>query len=115
SIQGLYAKEILDSRGIPTVECMLWLDTGAVVTASVPTGTSKGKYEAVELRDNDPNRMLGQGVWGAVNNINNVIAPLLIGRDPTQQAEIDQLLITTDGTPNKSKLGANAIMAVSLA
>lgn len=115
SIQGVYAKEILDSRGIPTVECMIWLDTGAVVTASVPTGTSKGKYEAVELRDNDPNRMMGQGVWAAVNGINNVLAPLLIGRDPTQQAEIDQLLITTDGTDNKSKFGANAILAVSSA
>lgn len=115
TIQGVYAKEILDSRGIPTVECMMWLDTGAIVTASVPTGTSKGKYEALEIRDNDPARMLGQGVWTAVNTINNILAPLVIGKDPTQQAEIDQILITTDGTPNKSKLGANAVLAVSLA
>lgn len=96
------------------MECMLWLDNGAFVTASVPTGVSKGKYEAVELRDNDSSRMMGQGVWTAVNNINNIIAPMLVGKDPTKQTEIDQLLITTDGTANKSKLGANAVLAVSL-
>ncbi len=115
SIKGLFSREILDSRGLPTIECTLWLDSGAVVVTSVPTGTSKGKYEAVELRDNDPNHMHGQGVLQAVNNVNTVIAPLLIGQDPTNQTEIDQLLINTDGTPRKSKLGANAVMAASLA
>ncbi len=115
SIQGIFAREILDSRGLPTIECTLWLDTGAVVTTSVPTGTSKGKYEAVELRDNDPNHMHGMGVLQAVNNVNTILAPLLIGQDPVNQTEIDQLLINTDGTARKSKLGANALMAVSLA
>jgi enolase len=115
AIQGLLAREILDSRGLPTIECTLWLDNGTVVVSSVPTGTTKGKYEAVELRDNDPNRMDGKGVLMAVNNVNTVIAPLLIGRDPTDQTAIDQILIDTDGTPQKSKLGANAIMAASLA
>lgn len=114
-IQSVYAKEILDSRGIPTVECSIWLDTGAAVSASVPTGVSKGKYEGIEIRDNDPNRMLGQGVWTAVNTINNTLGPMLIGRDPTGQAEIDQLLLATDGTPQKSKLGVNALLAVSMA
>jgi enolase len=114
-IQGIFAREILDSRGLPTVECTLWLDTGSVVVTSVPTGTSKGKYEAVELRDNDPNHMQGMGVLQAVNNVNTILAPLLIGQDPLNQTEIDQLLINTDGTPRKSKLGANALMAVSLA
>lgn len=115
TIQGLLAREILDSRGLPTIECTLWLDNGAVIVSSVPTGTTKSKYEAVELRDNDPNRMDGKGVLNAVNNVNTVLAPLLIGRDPTDQTAIDQLLIDTDGTPQKSKLGSNAIMATSLA
>lgn len=114
SIQGLVAREILDSRGVPTVEATMWLDTGVVVTSSVPGGTSKGKYEAAEVRDNQPDRMNGQGVLGAVNNVNTSIAPLLIGRDPTSQAEIDSLLITTDGTERKTKLGCNAILAASL-
>lgn len=114
SIQGLQAREILDSRGIPTVECTLWLDSGVVVSASVPGGTSKGKYEASELRDAQPERMMGQGVLQAVNNVNTIIAPLLIGRDPNTQAEIDQLLIATDGTEQKTKLGCNAILAASL-
>lgn len=115
SIYTLYAREILDSRGIPTVECSLWLDNGISVVASVPTGTSKGTYEAVEIRDTDSKRMLGKGVLTAVNNLNTIIAPLLVGRDPTHQTEIDQLLIQTDGTQRKSKLGANAILAASLA
>ncbi|HYD35848.1 MAG TPA: phosphopyruvate hydratase [Vitreimonas sp.] len=115
SIQGLYGREILDSRGLPTVECTLWLDTGAVVVTSVPSGTSKGKNEALELRDNDSNWMWGHGVTQAVNNLNTVIAPALIGKDPTQQEEIDQLLISLDGTPNKSKLGANSLLAASQA
>ncbi len=115
AIQHIYAREILDSRGIPTVECNIWLDTGHMVSSSVPTGTSKGKYEALELRDKDPQRMNGQGVLQAVNNIHTVIAPQIIGKDPTQQVEIDGLLIQLDGTENKSKLGANAILAVSQA
>ncbi|MBP7842492.1 phosphopyruvate hydratase [Candidatus Woesebacteria bacterium] len=113
TIAGIYAREILDSRGIPTIECALWLDTGAVVATSVPTGTSVGKYEAVELRDNDPNRMIGKGVLTAVNNINAILAPQLIGKDPTNQTEIDQFMVDLDGTENKSKLGANAILAIS--
>lgn len=115
SIQGIYAREILDSRGYPTVEATVWNDVGQVATASVPTGTSKGKYEAVEVRDNDPNRMQGRGVLQAINNIHTVIAPLLIGRDPTAQVDIDQVMIQADGTEHKSKIGANAILAVSLA
>lgn len=114
-IQGVYAREILDSRGYPTVECTVWTDTGVVAISSVATGTSKGKYEAVELRDNDPNRMLGKGVLQAVNNVNTILAPLIIGKDPTSQVDIDQALIEADGTEHKSKLGANALLAVSLA
>lgn len=112
-IAGVFAREILDSRGFPTVECTLWLDTGVVVVTSVPTGTSIGKYEAIELRDNDPSRMLGRGVLQAVNNVNTIIAPKLIGFDPTSQEEIDKIMIDLDGTENKSHLGSNAILAVS--
>lgn len=114
-IQGIYAREILDSRGIPTIECTLWLDNGGIVATDVPTGTSIGKYEALELRDKDQNRMLGKGVLTAVNYINTYIAPQIVGKDPTNQQEIDQLMINLDGTPNKSRLGANAILAVSQA
>jgi enolase len=114
-IAGIYAREILDSRGIPTIECALWLDTGAVVATSVPTGTSLGKYEAHELRDKDQNRMLGKGVLSAVNNINNVIAPQIVGKDPSNQTEIDQFMVDLDATEDKSKIGANAILAVSQA
>ncbi|PIR61666.1 MAG: phosphopyruvate hydratase [Candidatus Pacebacteria bacterium CG_4_10_14_0_8_um_filter_43_12] len=115
TIQGIYAREILDSRGIPTIECTLWLDNGGIVATSVPTGTSIGKYEAKELRDNDINRMLGKGVTTAANYINTYIAPLLVGKDPTTQDEIDGLLIQQDGTNNKAKLGANTTLAVSQA
>lgn len=115
TIQGIQAREILDSRGVPTVECMLWLDSGIVVTSSVPSGTSKGKYEAVELRDQDDTHFNGLGVLTAVDHINTIIAPQLIGQDPQQQATLDQKLIELDGTPNKSNLGANAILAVSQA
>ena len=114
-IQGLYAREIMDSRGIPTVECTLWLDNGAIVATSVPTGTSVGKYEAHELRDNDPERMNGKGVLKAVEYLNTTIAQALIGKDTTQQFEIDQLLVTLDGTNDKSKLGSNSILAASQA
>lgn len=114
-IQGVFAREILDSRGWPTIECTLWLDTGGIVVTSVPTGTSIGKYEALELRDKDPNRMLGKGVLTAVNYVNTYIAPRVIGKDPVNQEEIDNILISLDGTPNKSKLGANSVLAVSQA
>lgn len=112
-IQGVFAREILDSRGLPTVECFIWLDTGQTVSSSAAAGTSVGKYEALELRDNDMNRMAGKGVLTAVAHINQTIGPQLIGRDPFQQQELDQLLISLDGTPNKSNFGANALIAVS--
>lgn len=114
-IQGVFAREILDSRGIPTIECTIWLDTGGIVATSVPTGTSIGKYEAKELRDGDTNRMLGKGVLNSVNYINTYIGPQLIGKDPTLQQELDGLLNKMDGSENKSKLGANTILAVSQA
>jgi len=113
NIKIIHAREILDSRGIPTVECQLWLDDGSFVHSSVPSGTSTSKMEAFELRDNDPNRMAGKGVLTAVNNVNNIIGPQLVGQDPTDQTKIDQLMVDLDGTKNKSKLGANAILAVS--
>lgn len=115
TITNVSAREILDSRGIPTIECTLWLDTGHVVTADAPSGTSKSKYEAIELRDGDSNRMNGLGVQTAVNNINTIIGPQLIGKDPTQQTELDQMMVNLDGTANKSHLGSNAIIAVSIA
>ncbi|HEX7018063.1 MAG TPA: phosphopyruvate hydratase [Patescibacteria group bacterium] len=115
TIKTVYAREILDSRGLPTVECSIWLDTGHMVTSAAAAGTSKGKYEALELRDKDANHMAGQGVLQAVQNVNQVIGPQLIGQDPTQQTKLDQILINLDGTPNKQKLGANAIIAVSQA
>jgi len=112
-IAKLQAREILDSRGIPTIETTLWLDTGHWATAAVPSGTSTSKYEAVELRDNDPQRFHGQGVLKAVNNVNQIIAPKIIGLDPSQQTQLDQTLINLDGTSNKAKLGGNAILSVS--
>lgn len=114
-ITQVWAREILDSRGYPTVECYISLDTGEEVSASVPGGTSTGKHEAVELRDNDPHRMGGKGVQKVCQSINDVIRPALLGQDPTRQTATDQLLYNLDGTPNKSKLGANAILAVSTA
>jgi enolase len=115
TIQGIFAREVLESRGVPTVECIIWLDSGQVVSATASSGTSIFKYEAFELRDNDPNRMAGKGVLTAVNNINQTIAPQLIGKDPTSQVDLDQLLINLDGTAKKSNLGANALIAVSQA
>lgn len=114
-IKGIYAREILDSRGIPTIETTLWLDNNAIVVTDVPSGTSVGKYEAKELRDNNSDQMMGKGVLTAVANVNKVISPELIGKDPTNQAEIDQLMVDLDGTPDKSQLGANAILSVSQA
>lgn len=115
NIAGVYAREILDARGIPTIECALWLESGAVVATSVPTGTSVGKYEALEVRDGNADRMLGKGVLTAINTINTVLAPAVIGKDPGDQEAIDAILIGLDGTENKSKLGANALLAVSQA
>lgn len=113
-IQSIVAREVLDSRGNPTVEVDLTTDAGTF-RAAVPSGASTGIYEACELRDGDKKRYLGKGVQNAVKNVETFIAPALKGMDPTQQAVIDQKMIDLDGTPNKSKLGANAILAVSMA
>ncbi|RMG38014.1 MAG: phosphopyruvate hydratase, partial [Methanobacteriota archaeon] len=107
--------EILDSRGNPTVEVEVWLEDGAFGRAAVPSGASTGEHEAVELRDGDKNRYNGKGVLKAVENVNTIIADELIGIDATAQTLIDNILIELDGTPNKGKLGANAILGVSLA
>jgi enolase len=114
-IVHMKAREILDSRGNPTVEVDVILDSGGRGRAAAPSGASTGEHEALELRDGDARRYLGKGVLKAVNNVNTVIADALIGQDATQQAEIDARLIEIDGTSNKRKLGANAILAVSLA
>ncbi|MDR1193599.1 MAG: phosphopyruvate hydratase [Peptococcaceae bacterium] len=114
-ITDVYAREILDSRGNPTVEAEVVLEDGTVGRAAVPSGASTGAHEAVELRDDDPSRYLGKGVMTAVANVNTIIAPKLLDLDVTDQAAIDQLLIDLDGTPNKANLGANAMLAVSLA
>ena len=114
-IQQVLGREILDSRGNPTVEVEVILQSGAVGRASVPSGASTGIYEAHELRDADPQRYLGKGVSQAVENIRREIAPALIGMNVLEQSLIDQALIGLDGTPNKSRLGANAILGVSLA
>jgi enolase len=114
-IADVYAREILDSRGNPTVEVEVVLEDGSVGRAAVPSGASTGAYEAVELRDGDKGRYLGKGVLQAVENVNSVIAPEIIGFDGIDQVGIDKLMIEMDGTPNKSKLGANAILGVSMA
>jgi len=114
-IAQLIAREILDSRGNPTIEAKIILDNGLVAKASVPSGASTGAHEAHELRDGDQQRYGGQGVFKAVANIKEIIAPRLIGQDITALTEIDRLMIELDGTANKEKLGANAILAVSLA
>ncbi len=115
TITDIKALEILDSRGNPTVRVMMELKDGTKVSASVPSGASTGEYEAVELRDNDPKRYGGKGVLKAVANVNEKIAPLLIGMDAREQAQIDKEMIALDGTENKSNLGANAILGVSMA
>ncbi len=115
AIDSIIAREILDSRGNPTVEVDMILETGAFGRAAVPSGASTGKYEAVELRDGDKNRYLGKGVQKACENINDVIAPELLGSDSTLQVDIDNIMLELDGTKNKAKLGANAILAVSMA
>jgi len=114
-IAAINAVEILDSRGNPTVRVQLALDNGIAVSASVPSGASTGENEAVELRDHDKSRYGGKGVLKAVANVTGVIGTKLIGLEPNRQAEIDQLMIDLDGTPNKAKLGANAILGVSMA
>lgn len=114
-ITDVYAREVLDSRGNPTVEVEVRLESGALGRAIVPSGASTGAYEAVELRDNDKGRYLGKGVLKAVENVNSIIAPEIIGYDALDQVEIDNKMIALDGTPNKAKLGANAILAVSIA
>lgn len=114
-ISGVYAREILDSRGNPTVEVEVLLESGAVGRAAVPSGASTGAFEAIELRDSDPGRYLGKGVLKAVENVNEKIGPEIIGYDALDQVGIDRLMLELDGTPNKSKLGANAILGVSMA
>jgi enolase len=114
-IVGVYAREILDSRGNPTVEVDVYLESGAMGRAAVPSGASTGEHEAVELRDGDKSRFMGKGVLKAVQNVNDEIAPEIIGMDATDQIGIDRLMLEMDGTPNKSKLGANAILGVSMA
>lgn len=114
SIEQVKAREILDSRGNPTVEVDVLLDDGACGRAAVPSGASTGEHEAVELRDGDKKRYLGKGVRKAVENVNKIIAPALKEKSADDQRAIDQLLIELDGTPNKSKLGANAILGCSL-
>ena len=114
-IELVYAREVLDSRGNPTVEVEVALESGAVGRAIVPSGASTGAFEAVELRDGDKSRYLGKGTQNAVNNVNTIIAPELEGLDAFDQPGIDGLLLELDGTPNKGKLGANAILGVSMA
>jgi enolase len=114
-IQAIHAREILDSRGNPTVEVEVYLDSGAVGRAAVPSGASTGAHEAVELRDKDPKRYLGKGTSKAVQNVHEFIEPQLVGEDAGDQVAIDRILCELDGTPNKAKLGANAILGVSMA
>ncbi|MRG84719.1 phosphopyruvate hydratase [Salinibacillus xinjiangensis] len=114
-ITDVYAREVLDSRGNPTVEVEVYTESGAYGSALVPSGASTGEYEAVEMRDGDKDRYLGKGVQNAVANVNEIIAPELIGYDATRQVDIDELMIELDGTDNKGNLGANAILGVSMA
>ena len=114
-ISHIKAREILDSRGNPTIEVEVWLESGFFGRVSIPSGASTGKHEALELRDKDSQRYYGKGVQKAVFNVNEIIAPQLEGLESSRQIEIDQMLCELDGTENKSKLGANAILGVSLA
>lgn len=113
-IQKIHARQIMDSRGNPTIECDITLSDGAFGRAAVPSGASTGSFEALELRDGG-NAYMGKGVLTAVKNVNEIIAPALIGMDASKQTEIDEKMLALDGTPNKDKLGANAILAVSMA
>jgi enolase len=114
-ITGIHAREIIDSRGNPTIEADVTLQSGAIGRAAVPSGASTGTREAVELRDGDPKRYQGKGVTKAVDNVNTVLREALIGKEAVDQAGIDARMIELDGTPNKSRLGANALLAISLA
>lgn len=114
-IEQVYAREVLDSRGNPTVEVEVLTESGFFGRAIVPSGASTGEHEAVELRDGDKSRYLGKGVQKAVDNVNNLIADAVIGLDVTDQVGIDRTMIALDGTENKGKLGANAILGVSMA
>ena len=114
-IEKIHAREILDSRGNPTVECEVTLENGVMGRAAVPSGASTGENEALELRDGDKGRYLGKGVLKAVENVNNIIAPALKGDCVFNQRGLDMKMLELDGTPTKSKLGANAILSVSLA
>lgn len=114
-IKEIRAHQIFDSRGTPTIETKITLDDGTVEKSSVPSGASLGKYEAIELRDGEADKFHGMGVQKAVDNVNNTISKSIVGMEVTSQAEIDRLMITIDGTPNKAKLGANAILSVSQA
>ena len=114
-ISDIYAREVLDSRGNPTVEVELYTEAGAMGRGIVPSGASTGEHEAVELRDGDKDRYMGKGVTKAVDNVNNIIAKEIVGYDVTDQLAIDKAMIELDGTPNKGKLGANTILGVSLA
>lgn len=115
AIEMVIGRQVLDSRGNPTVEVDVILEDGVIGRAAVPSGASTGEHEAVELRDGDKSKWVGKGVYKAVENVNNVIAPEIIGLDASNQEEIDALMIELDGTPNKAKLGANATLGVSLA
>src|SRR5215207_6115097 len=111
----VHARQIFDSRGNPTIEVDVVLENGVLGRAAVPSGASTGEHEACELRDEDKKVYVGKGVRKAVENVNSKIAPELIGHDPHDQEYIDQMMIDLDGTPNKAKLGANAILGVSMA
>src|SRR6516165_11688674 len=115
SIAQIRSREILDSRGNPTVEVDCLLADGTLGRAAVPSGASTGAYEAVELRDGDKRRYLGRGVTKAVQNVNDALAKVVAGRDPSDQVGLDLAMIAADGTENKGKLGANAILGVSMA
>ncbi|WP_127135938.1 phosphopyruvate hydratase [Veillonella sp. 3913] len=114
-ITDVYAREIMDSRGNPTVEVEVYLEDGTIGRAAVPSGASTGQFEAVELRDSESPRYLGKGVLQAVANVNDIIGPAILGFDASEQVAIDGVMIELDGTPNKAKLGANAILGVSMA
>ena len=114
-IKKVVAREILDSRGNPTVECEVHLESGLCGMAAVPSGASTGEHEALELRDGDPRRYLKKGVLKAVANVTKMLAPQVVGRDAFDQAGLDEAMIKADGTPNKGKAGANAILGVSMA
>lgn len=114
SIKHVHARQIMDSRGNPTIECDIELENGAMGRAAVPSGASTGSFEALELRDGG-SAYMGKGVMTAVKNVNDIIAPAIMGMDASQQTELDEKMLALDGTPNKDKLGANAILAVSMA